>query len=44
MTLEDRIAEWLEDGESRAQAVRVCYWLSLAFLLFGYGVIVFTLF
>lgn len=44
MALEDRIAAWLEDRESRAQTMRVFYWVSLAFLLFGYGVIVFTLF
>lgn len=43
MALEDRIADWLEDGETRARALRVGWWISLTFLVFGYGVIIFTL-
>lgn len=43
MALSDRIARWLEDGETRAKALRVGWWISLGVLVFGYGVIVFTL-
>lgn len=43
MALADRIAAWLEDAEKRAVAIRVSYWISLAVLILGYGVIVFTL-
>ncbi len=44
MTLEDRIVHWLEDGETRAKALRWGWMISLGFLMFGYGVIMWELF
>lgn len=44
MSIEDRIATLLEDPEERAQAFRWAWLISLAFLLFGYGYIVYVLF
>lgn len=44
MTLEDRIVHWLEDGETRGKALKWGWRISVAFLIFGYGVILWELF
>lgn len=44
MSIEDKIIHLLEDGEARATALRWVWWLSVAFLIFGYGAIAYYLF
>lgn len=44
MAWEDRVASFLEDPERRARAFRWAWWISVAFLLFGYGYIIWALF
>lgn len=44
MAVEEKIAAWLEDPEARARGLRWGWWISLAFLVFGYGLIVYKLF
>lgn len=44
MTWEEKVAAFLEDPERRTKAFRYAWYLSLAFLLFGYGYIAYTLF
>jgi len=44
MAIEDRIADFLEDPEARAQGLRWAWYLSLGFLLVGYGIILYKLF
>lgn len=44
MSFEDRIAHWFEDGETRAALLKWGWLVSLLVLVFGYGVILYTLF
>lgn len=44
MSWEERVAHWLQDGETRAMALRWGWWISLGVLALGYGVIAYTLF
>lgn len=44
MSIEDRIVAVLEDPERRVRAFRWAWYVSTAFLLFGYAYIVYVLF
>lgn len=44
MSIEDRIIDVMEDPERRARAIRWVWWISMAFVFFGYGFIIWVLF
>lgn len=44
MSIEDRILRLFEDPERRARTIQWAWWISMAFLFFGYGYIAYVLF
>lgn len=44
MSIEDRLLAVLEDPERRARTFRWLWWISVAFVFFGYAYIAYVLF
>lgn len=44
MSIEDRILEHFRDPERRARTLKVAWWISMAFVGFGYAYILWVLF